>query len=172
MITAEAKYTKAHIKAWFGMHYTSKIYFLFFFLLVWTGYLIYNVFSLSGKEKSALDWGFMIFCAVNSIVFLKTLIPLFIIVHKIKKNDAPDISRRYEFGEDELHSYISSDKYTYELRMRYSAVSSAVCKKGFVFITREKGENIIISSGDIVSGSFEELNSLLAEKLGAKYRKL
>lgn len=172
MIAAELKYTKAHIKAWLGLNYNSKICFYFFFLLVWTGYLIYNIFNLIGKEKEMLDWCLMIFCIVNAIVILKILVPLVVLTLKVIKDDPPDISRRYEFGEDELHSNISADKYTYELRIRYSAVSSAVCKKGFVFITREKGENIIISRDDIVSGSFEGLNSLLAEKLGAKYRQL
>lgn len=172
MIAAEAKYTKAHIKAWFGLHYTFKTYLFLLFSIAGAGYLIYNFFSLIGKEKGTLDWCFMIFCAVNAIAFLKIQVPLFYLIHKIKKADPPDVSRRFEFGEDELHSYISSDKYTYELRLRYNALSSAVCKKGFVFITREKGESIIISRDDIVSGSFEELNSLLAENLGEKYRQM
>lgn len=172
MVRAKVKYTREHIMALYRIagkpHMIKKVIISCMFLLYGAAVLLYAVrsYGFTGQSQGVvLAFGVLI-CAYYFQDLKKNL--------RLKEHyetmHIADASLDLSFGEDTLSNVKTAKDHTVHKIFPYRSLFRAVETMNYFFIYKNKSKIFIIHKSDITEGTPEELEKLLAEKFGRRFR--
>ena len=137
-------------------------------------FIVLGVVGLLSGEDSE-DLYYAIFCLVFGVLFTPLVMLLTMIIQKSINKSASYISdnteETYTFDEDNITvTQSKGEEFSAVTTAKYSYLYKVIENKGYYFLYISKMQCHVIDKQSITSGSLSELNVILSNKLGDRFR--
>ena len=122
------------------------------------------------------DFVYAIYCVSFGVLFYPLFCGIYAIMRKfIKPNLAmmsAETEQQFQFFDDRfMCSQIKGDEFNDFMQAKYSMLFRAIETKEQYFLYISRTQCYVINKADITAGSVEELNKILTNNLGEKFKK-